>query len=74
MLDFFQHKAWVKLKHVECVCQNAIAGILDDGSALHWSEVTVTSLLGFRVEYLVPHLKDQFLSCMSQKPKGFVIH
>ena len=30
------------------VCQNAIAGILDDGSALHWSEVTASSLLGIR--------------------------
>ena len=47
---FFQHKAWGKLKHVECVCQNAIAGILDDGSALHWSEVTASSLLGIGVD------------------------
>ena len=30
------------------MCQNAIAGILDDGSALHWSEVTASSLLGIR--------------------------
>ena len=38
------------MKHVECVCQNAIAGILDDGSALHWSEVTASSLLGIGVD------------------------
>ena len=28
----------------------SIAGILDDGSALHWSEVTASSLLGIGVD------------------------